>query len=232
MSIVRRRSVSQHDAFEDALQIAPLNDYAKSPVLALKRTPLPLVVGTAAVILVIVSTYLFFKAGSAPPPAAINDRSKAPESALASESGHANGGPVVTVNWNDLEPAYKSYKIQVGNDNSLQANQQTIELYGISILPRNQICSYRSGERWACGQRAYIALLNVLGAGTEDCRPQKTDQPRIVICRIAGSDIAELMLREGWGSLPHGVTEQRYIDAAAAASTTKAGMWSLQPPGR
>jgi hypothetical protein len=40
------------------------------------------------------------------------------------------------------------------------------------------------------------------------------------------------MLREGWGSLANGVTEQRYMDAAAAALANKAGMWSLQPSKR
>jgi len=232
MGIIRRRSVSQRDVFHNALQTAPPDRYARLIQRTLKRAPLLLVVGTVAVILVAVSAYLFFKVGDASPPASFNDRSKAANATPAAEAVNANAGPDVTVNWTRLEPAYKSYKIQVGNDNSLQTDQQAIELYGVSILPRSKICTYRSGERWACGQRAYIALLNILGATTVDCRPQQINQPRIIVCRLGGSDIAELMLREGWGSLANGVTEQRYMDAAAAALANKAGMWSLQPSKR
>jgi endonuclease YncB( thermonuclease family) len=232
MGIIRRRSVSRAGAFHDTPQTASLDRYATLILLTLKRAPLLLIVGTVAAILVAVSVYLFFNAGSASPAAGINGRSKPAKAAPAAEAVNANIGPDVTVKWSGLEPAYKSYKIQVDNDNRLQTDQQAVELYGISILPRSQICSYQGGERWACGQRAYIALLNILGAAPVDCRPQQTDQPRIVVCRLGGSDIAELMLREGWGTLAKGVSEQRYIDAATASFTNKAGMWSLQPSKR
>lgn len=230
MSIVRRHSVLQIDEFNDALQKAPFDRYTTFSLPTLKRWPLLLVIGTLAVILVTLSVYLFFNVSSSSPPAGANDSSKVAKAAPATND--VNVGLDVAANWSGLEPAYKSYKIQVGNDNSLQANQQAIEMYGIRILPRGQICSYQSGERWACGQRAYIALLNILGATTVDCRPQQTDQPRVVVCRLGGSDIAELMLREGWGTLPNGVAEQRYIYAASAASTNKTGMWSQLPPKR
>lgn len=232
MGIFHRSRVSQRDAFDDTLQTASFERYMTLILFTLKRAPLLLIVGTVAVILLAVSAYLFFKAGSSSPPKGVDDRSKATKAASAAEAVNANAAPDVTVNWSGLEPAYKSYKIQVNNDNSLQTDQQAIELYGISILPRSQICSYQSGERWACGQRAYIALLNILGAATVDCRPRPTDQPRTVVCSLGGSDIAELMLREGWGTLAKGVTEQRYIDAAAAGFTNKAGMWSLLPSKR
>lgn len=231
MSIIRRRSISLHNAFHDVLQTAPLDRYARPMLHTLKRAPLLLIVGTAAAILLAVSAYLFVKADSASAPG-IDERNKTAMAAPAAEAANANAGPDVTASWSDLEPAYESFKIQVDNDNSLEANQQAIELYGISILPRSRICSYQSGERWACGQRAYIALLNILGAATVDCRPQQKEKPRTVVCRLGGSDIAELMLREGWGSLGNGVTEQRYREAAGAASTNKAGMWSLLPPKR
>ncbi|HQR90872.1 MAG TPA: hypothetical protein PLH31_16720 [Caulobacter sp.] len=100
------------------------------------------------------------------------------------------------------------------------------------MLPRSRICNYQTGERWACGQRASIALLNVAGATTIDCRPKDPDRASVVICRLAGSDLAELRPREGWGALAGGVTEKRYIDVAAAAFANKNGMWMLRPPPR
>jgi len=141
-------------------------------------------------------------------------------------------GPAGNIAWTELEPAYKNYKIQIGNDTSLQVDNQTLELYGIKILPRSQICAYRSGERWACGQRAYIALINIMGSTTIDCRPRDVINPRVVVCHLGGADISELMLREGWGHLADGVTERKYIDAANAAIARETGMWSLQPAQR
>lgn len=192
------------------------------------RAPPLLVMGALAVVVIGASAFWFFKMRSTSPPAAATDTSKMAKTAPPAETNNAGTGLDVTSDWTKLEPAYKSYKIQVGNDSSLQTDQKAIELYGINILPRSQICTYRSGERWACGQRAYIALLNVLGAATVDCRPYQANQPRIVVCHLGGRDIAELMLRDGWATLANGVTNQNYMGAAAAAFTIKSGMWSLQ----
>ncbi|MDO8879112.1 MAG: hypothetical protein Q7V40_23800, partial [Pseudolabrys sp.] len=198
----------------------------------LRRAPPLVVMGALAVIVAATSAFLLFKAPSTSSRAGISETSKTTKPAPAAGSINANAGLDVAPNWTKLEPAYKSFKIQVGNDNTLLTDQHAIELYGVNILPRNQICTYSSGERWACGQRTYIALLNILGAATVDCRPQQENQPRIVVCHLGGRDIAELMLREGWATLANGVTEQHYMDAATAASTNKNGMWSLQASKR
>lgn len=198
----------------------------------LMRTPRLLVMFALAAIVVGALAYLFFKARDGTTPAGTIDKSASSKAAPATETVNANVGPDLMSNWTRLEPAYKSYKILVGNDNSLQTDQQSVELYGVTILPRSQICTYRSGERWACGQRAYVALLNIFGAATVDCKPQQINQPRTVVCRLGGSDIAELMLREGWGNLANGITDQYYANAAAAAVNRKTGMWSIQPSKR
>lgn len=231
MSIVRRIPVFHRANFRrHFMRRWPIstNDFSG----LLMRTPPLLVMGALAAIVVGTPAYMFFKTRDGTPLAGIIDKSTSAKVTPTAEMVNANVGPDLTSNWTRLEPAYKSYKIQIGNDNSLQTDQQAIELYGVTILPRSQICTYRSGERWACGQRAYVALLNIFGAATVDCKPQQINQPRTVVCRIGGSDIAELMLREGWGNLATGITDPYYTNAAAAAVNRKTGMWSLQPSKR
>lgn len=159
------------------------------------------------------------------------DDAQQPASALPVEAPPRTDTEMAQI-WDRLEPAYKSYKIQVGNDNTLQTANNAVELYGAQIIPRTQVCRYLSGERWACGQRAYVALLNIFGGGTVDCRPQQINQPHIVICQLGGKDIAELMVREGWANVANGVTSQNFVDAAAAASSSKAGMYRQVSAGR
>lgn len=138
--------------------------------------------------------------------------------------------------WGTLRPAFRAYKVTIENDSSIKLDGKTARLYAFNVLPRSRICSYSNGERWACGQRAYIALLNVIGsAGTIDCQqknvgtPADVDTARTFICRLAATDIAALLLGEGWGVLDSSVTEAQYIDAAAAARRFKTGMWTLLP---
>lgn len=193
----------------------------------LRRVPPLLTIVVLASIFVATSAFLLFKASITPPATANIKATKTTSPDLVEET--INVKPELGLpTWINLEPAYKSFKIQVGNDNTLRTEQHAVELYGINILPRSQICTYRSGERWACGQRTYIALLNILGTATVDCRPKQKNQPHIVVCHLGGRDIAELMLREGWATLAIGVTDHNYIAAAATASGSKSGMWSLR----
>jgi endonuclease YncB( thermonuclease family) len=225
MSIARNRSESYRSLARQAVQ----NWTAAADDLRFKerRVPPLLVIGAFTVIMAAISVFFIFKARSTPSPTAITKASEAIRSnpTVKTINAKAEADPS---NWATLEPAYRSFRIQVGNDNSLQTDRHAVELYGINILPRSRICTYASGERWACGQRTYIALLNILGASTVDCRPPKKSQPHILICHLGGRDIAELMLREGWATLANGVTDKNYIAAAATASRSKSGMWSVQ----
>jgi endonuclease YncB( thermonuclease family) len=131
--------------------------------------------------------------------------------------------------WSQLEDAYRYYRFTLVSDGGLQTKDQTFHLFGIRIPSRSQVCKYRDGERWACGQRAYIALLNFIGSTTVGCRPRDVRQPTIVICRLAGIDISEWMLRSGWAYLAKGVTQKSLIEAASTGFAYKVGMWAEHP---
>lgn len=136
--------------------------------------------------------------------------------------------------WAKLDPAYRAYKVTIESDSSLTLNSEPARLYGIDVIPRSKTCVYANGERWACGQRAYVALISTMGSTSIDCReidretPIDADGRRSFICRL-GTDLAELMLREGWGTVQKGVTEPRYAVAAVTARARQAGMWRRLP---
>lgn len=162
---------------------------------------------------------------------------KAPSGATTNSSRlpAATAEQSVDTGWERLDAPYRNYKVTIEGDSSIKLDGRPAKLYAFNVLPRTRICAYANGERWACGQRAYIALLNIMGSTTIDCRPTKfaalinIETTDTFTCRLPGTDISELLLREGWGTLDGGVVEERYIDAAAAAYQFKTGMWTQTP---
>lgn len=158
------------------------------------------------------------------------------EQAAGSKPGAPGTRPAIVIGttWVNLDPAYRAYKVTIGDDSSLKLDDRPARLYGLDVIPRSKTCTYANGERWACGQRAYIALIDTMGSTTVDCRetntgaPINADAPQSFICRL-GTDLAELMLRQGWGTMQTGVIEKNYAAAAATARARQAGMWRPLP---
>jgi endonuclease YncB( thermonuclease family) len=138
---------------------------------------------------------------------------------------------ILSQGWTSLEEAYQPYAVRVAPDGALRTADRTIRLYGVTMPSRSQVCTYRNGERWACGQRAYIALLNFVGSTTIACRAKDTEQPDLLACRLAGIDIGEWMLRNGWAYLADGIKDRDYVAAAQAGAKSKLGVWADAPPG-
>ncbi len=233
VSIMRIVKEGQWSWFENLAPSALMRravHLALSGYVVIRSAP-TIAASTLAGFLVVVSAYLYFSPDQPSPPqqAALHDTNKVVEQSSVTDTASQTVDTHDLTDWTDLKPAYRTYKIEINSDSSLQADKQAIELYGVKILARNQICKYRNGEKWACGQRAYVALVNVLGSKSADCRPHDTSRPSTLICQLAGTDIGEMMLREGWASLVNGVRDKDYISAAADAFKYKTGMWRVQP---
>lgn len=167
--------------------------------------------------------------------AAANRGGAVPEQAVASKAtAPEETGPIDVTNWTRLDPAYRAHKVAIGDDSSLMLNNEPARLYGFDVIPRSKTCAYTNGDRWACGQRAYVALINAMGATTIDCREThrqaltSADGRRSFICHL-GTDLAELMLSQGWGTVQEGVIDPRYLAAAETARIRRAGMWRPLP---
>ncbi|MGA7802483.1 MAG: thermonuclease family protein, partial [Gammaproteobacteria bacterium] len=91
---------------------------------------------------------------------------------------------------------------------------------------------YRDGRRWACGLRAYVALLNLIGSAAIECHPNDTSKPDVVVCHKGSIDLSEWMLEHGWARLHPGVTDKRYVAAVQTAKAGKVGIWVEEPPSQ
>lgn len=121
------------------------------------------------------------------------------------------------------------YRPKVALDGALKTDKHTFHLYGADVLGREYTCTYRNGQRWACGLRSYVALLNLVGSQPIECHPKNARNPDIVICHQGNIDLSEWMLEHGWARLAKGVTAKRYVEAAEAAEAAQVGMWTPAP---
>ena len=125
--------------------------------------------------------------------------------------------------------------VRVDNDGLLRAEGITLQLFGISPLPRKKVCVTARGDRWACGQRAYLKLRNLIERRSIACqikdvdKPGGTDAPRLAICKVDRADVAISLLQDGLAELADGVIDKSYIAAASLAKNKKIGLWADVP---
>jgi endonuclease YncB( thermonuclease family) len=120
--------------------------------------------------------------------------------------------------------------VRVGEDAVLQTAEGRLRLYAITLPARRKICRTATGARWACGQRALMALRNLLDEQVVACVTKDTATVPTSVCRVQNMDVSAWMLREGWADLAEGVRDKIYVEAQSAAQARKAGLWSLDPP--
>lgn len=98
------------------------------------------------------------------------------------------------------------------------------------LIPRNRICFGVGGTRWACGQRALMAVRALLDGKPISCNFKHNTQPPKAVCSIENSNVAEFLLSEGWAELAVGITEKVYMEASESAKSKGAGIWADGPP--
>jgi endonuclease YncB( thermonuclease family) len=113
---------------------------------------------------------------------------------------------------------------------TIRADGHNLELYGVALIRRNRICTSPEGTRWACGQRAFMALRNLLDRQSITCSFKHTTVPPKAVCSVEDNDVAHFLLSQGWAELAHGVTDDKYVEALAVAQSNKAGIWGDGPP--
>jgi endonuclease YncB( thermonuclease family) len=110
----------------------------------------------------------------------------------------------------------------------------TIEIHGRRI----RLSGYDTPERGArCGevnvhQRAANELDRFIAGRTVRCAPSGTDRygRTVATCAVAGTDLGEHMVREGWGRDWPRYSGGAYADEEAEARRALRGLWGLSCP--
>jgi endonuclease YncB( thermonuclease family) len=117
---------------------------------------------------------------------------------------------------------FKRALIEAGG--TIRADGHNLDLYGIQLVLRNRICA-PEGARWACGQRAFIAMRRLLEGQSISCSFIAAAGSPKAVCRVGDTDVTQWLLSQGWAELAEGVTDETYVEAAASARRRKAGIW-------
>lgn len=173
----------------------------------------------AAAIVAAFAAVMFRMASQGPPPTH-QKTNASKEKAPAPPKTSARISAPTTLNY---------YRVKVALNGTLQAGKHTFHLYAADVPGREETCTYRNGQRWACGLRAYVALLNLIGSEPIECHPKDTLKPDTVICHHGNVDLSEWMLEHGWARLAPDATEKPYVEAAEAAKAAQVGLWTPAP---
>ena len=128
------------------------------------------------------------------------------------------------------QEAVRFERARIDPNGSIIADGHNLSLYGVILLRRDRICTSEEGARWACGQRAFLALRNLLEGKSITCRFMHVTMPPKAICWAGDIDIALFLLSQGWAEFAADVTEAPYVEAVASAQSKKTGIWGDGTP--
>lgn len=137
------------------------------------------------------------------------------------ESATAQQGPAV------------AGRVSVIDGDTLDLHGQRIRLFGVDAPESAQSCQDANGRSWRCGSAAANRLDEFIGARTVSCRERDTDRygRTIAQCDVAGTDLGQWMVRNGW-ALAYTHYSKLYVLDEAAAIHSRAGIHagSFTPP--
>ena len=108
---------------------------------------------------------------------------------------------------------------------TIKINGNNIRLNGIDAPERRQSCTYE-GSEWLCGQKATLALSELIRREIVNCEVSGKDRYKrsIAICFIGRLDLNAWMVEQGWA-----VTCRKdstdYVTQEDEAKQEKRGIW-------
>lgn len=104
-----------------------------------------------------------------------------------------------------------------------------VRLYGIVAPAVAQQCKAPDGRDFNCGRYAAKRLLDMVMEKSVYCTGNSLDEEArlLAVCRVAGEDLASILVREGWAK-PYMAQTKKYDTEAREAKMAKRGVWAMK----
>lgn len=110
---------------------------------------------------------------------------------------------------------------------------QDIRLYGIDVPPPGQKCRTRWQREYDCAAKSKEAMEFLVNGKQVACKTKGFDPEKRPVgkCRVAGRDIAAVMVTYGW-ALAYRTLSPEYVGDESYAQSHRRGLWagSVQAP--
>lgn len=118
-------------------------------------------------------------------------------------------------------------RITDGDSIRLDGHATRIRLFGIDAPEDRQTCRNEHGVDWACGEWVTLQVRARFEGATATCEHRDTDRfgRMVAVCRVAGRDINEEIVRQGW-AVAYRQFSVDYVAAENDARAKGAGLWS------
>jgi endonuclease YncB( thermonuclease family) len=111
-------------------------------------------------------------------------------------------------------------------DGSIPGNGCTLYLYGVGPIDTKKFCIRASGERWACGLRAYATFRNTVEHKKMTCDPKDILPNGLAVsCRVGVMDVGLMLVREGLVELQADINDSQMTDAVNLSKGQRLGIW-------
>ena len=116
---------------------------------------------------------------------------------------------------------------------TIEIHGQRVRLHGIDAPEGGQTCLDAAGRNWRCGQRAALALQDLIGPRTVTCDERDVDRYERIVgrCLVGEVDINEWLVAQGL-ALAYRRYSLDYVAAEDQAREAGRGMWAgtFAPP--
>ena len=116
--------------------------------------------------------------------------------------------------------------VRADNGAAFEFDRQGFRIARIDVPPTSAVCTNPDGIRWACGQRARMALRLLIAGKTLRCRPiEKASSEVSVDCLLGSKSIAAALIEGGW-AVPAPPVDDSLAKSLAEAQSKRAGAWA------
>ena len=110
---------------------------------------------------------------------------------------------------------------------TIEIHGQRVRLHGIDAPEGGQTCLDAAGRNWRCGQRAALALQDLIGRRTVTCDERDVDRYGRIVgrCLVGEVDINGWLVAQGL-ALAYRRYSRDYVAAEEEARASGRGMWA------